>query len=249
MLLRVRGRAAHDLLEVTERADCLGVERDASERRFERVGLRQREAATRNVVRGAEQYYAAHQPARGGELVVGARRDRARIDVAGVRHDERLGIAEARLEIIDAVEELGELVSELARVAGIEGPRDCRGSDRGCLRYQSHLSSPCNAWITDRRRTAARPPPKRLVSLRSLRPCAHAKQTVPTGLPGVPPPGPAMPVIATAVVLRPRSAARVRRRAPSAMARAVCSLTAPNRRRVFAPTPRSCRLATFEYVT
>ena len=52
MLLRVRGRAAHHLRQVGERGEALGIERDTAERRFERVGLRQREAAAGDVLRG-----------------------------------------------------------------------------------------------------------------------------------------------------------------------------------------------------
>ena len=51
---------------------------------------------------------------------------------------------------------------------------------------------------------------------------ATPNQTVPTGFAALPPPGPAMPVTETASV-----DARAARAAPSAMARATGSLTAP----------------------
>jgi SHS family lactate transporter-like MFS transporter len=58
-----------------------------------------------------------------------------------------------------------------------------------------------------------------------------AKQTVPTGLSGEPPSGPAMPVIATATA-DPHT-----RFAPSAISRAVGSLTAPKSAMVSGLTP------------
>ena len=59
-----------------------------------------------------------------------------------------------------------------------------------------------------------------------------AKQTVPTGLSAAPPLGPAMPVIATATE-EPQT-----RFAPSAISRAVGSLTAPKSAMVSGLTPR-----------
>ncbi len=63
---------------------------------------------------------------------------------------------------------------------------------------------------------------------------------MPTGFAGVPPPGPAIPVTATA------SVAALRASAPSAISRATASLTAPHRARVSSRTPRSALLAAFE---
>jgi hypothetical protein len=80
-------------------------------------------------------------------------------------------------------------------------------------------------------RTDARSPSKRCVAafthgaLPGSRRMAHAKQTVPTGLSGVPPSGPAMPVTATA------TCAALCDSAPIAIARATGSLTAPKSRR------------------
>ncbi len=63
-----------------------------------------------------------------------------------------------------------------------------------------------------------------------------ANHTVPTGFSAEPPPGPATPVTETAI-----SAPR-RRRAPSAIAQAHASLTAPFVSRISGDTPRSCCL-------
>nr|GFD22483.1 hypothetical protein [Tanacetum cinerariifolium] len=65
---------------------------------------------------------------------------------------------------------------------------------------------------------------------------AQAMQMVPTGLRAVPPPGPAMPLVARATS-HPRRA-----RAPSAISRTVASLTAPCWARVSALTPRRASL-------
>ena len=63
--------------------------------------------------------------------------------------------------------------------------------------------------------------------------------TVPTGFSGVPPPGPATPVIATAV------SAPNRCRAPAAIASATCSETAPYSAISAASTPSTATLASF----
>src|SRR5258706_11656079 len=123
------------------------------------------------------------------------------------------------------------------------------GSDHGLpfLRFRAvffkQLITPSRAWTTDCRRTDSRPPLNRHVSVSTALPCAQAKHTVPTGFSLLPPPGPAIPVMATAMapLLRPR--------APRAISRAVCSLTAPWAFKVFRETFRSSCLASFEYVT
>jgi hypothetical protein len=76
----------------------------------------------------------------------------------------------------------------------------------------------------------------------SLRPArvvgrASASHTVPTGLPGTAPPGPAMPVTATARCTGARFSA------PSAIASATGSLTAPCARSSASGTPSSSDLA------
>ena len=65
---------------------------------------------------------------------------------------------------------------------------------------------------------------------------ARAKTTVPTGFDGVPPPGPAMPVIATATSASDAASA------PRAIAQAVATLTAPNVSTTSSLTLSSCDL-------
>ena len=69
---------------------------------------------------------------------------------------------------------------------------------------------------------------------------ATAIQTVPTGLPGVPPVGPAMPVVEMPYV------APVARRTPSAICSATLRLTAPYRFRLSGSTPSSAVFTSFE---
>ena len=69
---------------------------------------------------------------------------------------------------------------------------------------------------------------------------ASPTNTVPTGFAGVPPSGPAIPVMASAHAVPARSAA------PRAIASAQGALTAPWTRRTSAGTPRSSSLARFE---
>ena len=82
-------------------------------------------------------------------------------------------------------------------------------------------------------RTRSRPPANSLVEVRVVPGPQTAKQTVPTGLSGAPPSGPATPVIATATD-EPQT-----RLAPSAISRAVGSLTAPKSAIVSGLTPRT----------
>ncbi len=67
-------------------------------------------------------------------------------------------------------------------------------------------------------------------------------QTVPTGLSGVPPSGPAIPLTAMA------TSAPDAPSAPRAISLTVRSLTAPKRASVRADTPSTRRFASFEYV-
>src|SRR6201996_8977445 len=101
------------------------------------------------------------------------------------------------------------------------------------------------ASTTERSRTAVRPIAPKRHSRWVMRPsrAATAKCTSPTGLPGTAPPGPAMPVIATARSTSARSSA------PTAIWIAVSLLTAPKVASVSASTPSIARLASFEYVT
>ena len=103
--------------------------------------------------------------------------------------------------------------------------------------------SMASAWRTDSRRTCARPisPNSRARWLRRPPREAAAKCTSPTGLPGGAPPGPAMPVIATA-----RSTPRARERAARHGFGGLAAHRAEGRdgrpaRRAWLSWPRCCR--------
>ena len=101
------------------------------------------------------------------------------------------------------------------------------------------------ATVVERSRTSARPPGSvtERVSRRPSRWLTDS-QTNPTGLPSVPPPGPAMPVTPT-----PTSASSAAR-APSASASATSSDTAPCARDQLADRrPRGATFAALEYTT
>src|SRR5947207_4276402 len=119
-----------------------------------------------------------------------------------------------------------------------------RGFASACGPRASSISI-LNASTTERWRTALRPTARKRHSRCRILPsrAATAKCTRPTGLPGVAPPGPAMPVMATA-----RSTPAFSK-APIAIAVAVSLLTAPNVASVVALTPSIARLASLEYVT
>ena len=118
----VRRVARDDLREPLHRPAGAAVDRHRAERRGEGVRARQREAAHRDAMHRTEHDDAPHDAARRGELVIGARGHRPRIDVAGVRHDKRLRKAQTRREVLYAAEQIVELGSERARIAGVEHP-------------------------------------------------------------------------------------------------------------------------------
>ncbi len=94
---------------------------------------------------------------------------------------------------------------------------------------QKPRKRPLGNHLTER---CAVPRIKQLISVRvSLPRKAQASHTVPTGFSGVPPPGPAIPLTATATSAPERS------RAPSAIALTTGSLTAPQRFRTSSGTP------------
>ena len=76
-----------------------------------------------------EQHDTLHHAARRRDGVVGMGRHRAGIDVARMRHDQRLGEAEPRLGIAHTTEKVFHLGAERARVPGIEHPGHGSRSD------------------------------------------------------------------------------------------------------------------------
>src|ERR1700730_9579410 len=143
------------------------------------------------------------------------------------------------------------LGGRLRLTAWRRGERATRGCSRltasrpgffGACGPRANSISMRSASTTERRRTALRPiAPKRCSRCR-IRPsrAATAKCTRPTGLPGVAPPGPAIPVMETARSTPAFSSA------PIAIAVAVSLLTAPNAESVVALTPSIARLASLE---
>src|SRR5258708_2811051 len=134
------------------------------------------------------------------------------------------------------------------------GERATRGRSRAAASRRGFASacgpransiSILSASTTERSRTALRPIAPKRHSRCTILPsrAATAKCTRPTGLPGVAPPGPAMPVMATARSTSARSSA------PIAIAVAVSLLTAPKVASVVVLTPSIARLASLEYVT
>src|SRR5262249_37978104 len=114
----------------------------------------------------------------------------------------------------DVVFRLGTLGE--SRRGGADGER--RGKETRGHSSSSLSSKPCSANATDRRRIPSRPPRKCRTALSGARFLRdHAKQTMPTGFFRVPPPGPAIPVTATA------TCARLRANAPAAISFAVSS--------------------------
>ena len=96
------------------------------------------------------------------------------------------------------------------------------------------------ACCTVASRTAARSPSNFRVSLLSRPSTWNPNHTVPTGLSGVPPVGPATPVTATL------TCARECRTAPNAIARATTSLTAPCAATRSGSTPSASAFASLE---
>ena len=73
--------------------------------------------------------HALDQPPGAQQFVVGMRRNASRIDIARVRHDQHLGMAEPRLEGLDSVEQLVDLAQQGLGIGGIKGAGDGGRSD------------------------------------------------------------------------------------------------------------------------
>jgi hypothetical protein len=91
----MRGVADDDLRQWFDAGDGFLVERDDAERRGEGAGGGQRQPIDRDPVRRSEQDHAANALAQVRERRIDAGRDRAGIDIAGMRRDDRLGGREA----------------------------------------------------------------------------------------------------------------------------------------------------------
>ena len=134
-----------------------------------------------------------------------------------------------------------------ARPKAASAPRTSAGSSsaansRALTPPSSSRRTRCSATTVERSRTSARPPGQlhRAGAAARRRGPATEKQTWPTGLASVPPPGPATPVMPT-----PMSAPS-RARAPSASASATSVDTAPTRSMSAGSTPASSVFAALE---
>ena len=129
VLARVRPREAHHLRQVGNRAHRLLVDRDAAERRLERRGPRQREAAHRDAVARPHQHDPLHDPGGRAQKRECVRRDLAGVDVAGVRHDQRLRKPGRKGRIAGLLEHPQDVPGELHLVLGVEEAGDGGGSN------------------------------------------------------------------------------------------------------------------------
>ncbi len=142
MLVRVRGVVAFDLRQRERAGDGVAVEEHFAERRRKRAGRRQREAPHRRAVRGTEQHDAADDLAHRGEPSIAVARDRPRIDVPGVRNDDRL-----RRRSRDLPRRLGggEVGAHVRRERGGRSGVEKAGDGRGDGQWTSGVGSPSNA--------------------------------------------------------------------------------------------------------
>jgi hypothetical protein len=122
MLHRVRRVAHYDLRQVAHRIERFGIDAHRPEGRGEAADARHRKRPHRHPVRRPEENDALYGAASGHELIVSARRHAAGIDIAGVRHDEGLRVAEPRGRRAGAPEKLVHLGGERAWVARVEHP-------------------------------------------------------------------------------------------------------------------------------
>jgi hypothetical protein len=113
-----------ELVEVTQRGL---IHRHRAQRRQERFGARHREAPHRDPMRRPEQHHAADVCGPGREAGVGRRRRGARVNVARVGHEQRLGPCRqlARRD----TQQIAQLHAQAQRLGGVKGPGHGGGSD------------------------------------------------------------------------------------------------------------------------
>ncbi|MNP07845.1 hypothetical protein D3C76_998880 [compost metagenome] len=110
-----------------QRGDGLDVHFHLAERRVEGLGGRQRHALEGHPVTGPEQHDTAHHLAQRRELRIAMRGDRPGIDVARMRHDQRL--RRHTRGSGSALQHLAQLRGELLGIGGIEESGDSGRAD------------------------------------------------------------------------------------------------------------------------
>jgi hypothetical protein len=106
VLLQVGAIARHDLRQSAHLVKRSAIDRDSAERGSERLVARDGKAAHRHAMHRSEHHHTPHDAARRGELFISMGRDTTGVDIAGVRHDQRLRKAQARLGLLHAAEKL-----------------------------------------------------------------------------------------------------------------------------------------------
>ena len=128
VLLRMGGVEFDDAGQGRDRRAGFAVDRNRAERCHISRVTRQRDAAKADAMTRAEQHDAFDASVQPADPAIGAGGDRSRIDVAGVRHDERFGKRRPGRRIREQVR---HRISENVRFAGIEQPRHGRRTNRG----------------------------------------------------------------------------------------------------------------------
>ncbi len=137
MLECVRGVVARNLRQRERDGGGFAIEQDLAQRRRKRAHGRQRKAAYRHPVRRPKQHDAADRRAPGGKPGVSRAPDRARIDVTGMRHDDRLGHREPPAGRQRCVREMR---AHVGRERGWRSRVEQAGN--GCGAYVGHSMAP-----------------------------------------------------------------------------------------------------------
>jgi len=114
--------------QLTQPLHGLAIQRHLAERSGKAVRLRQCQATDVNAMGGAEQYHPVDAATQRPQLRVSAGRDRTGIDIACVRHNQRLGRARRRTGR-GICQQRVYGVPELGRIVRIEHSGNGSGSD------------------------------------------------------------------------------------------------------------------------
>ncbi len=155
----VRRGTHHHLRQVAQRAHAREVEFHLAKRRGETPGFRQRQTAHVDAMGGAQQHHAADAVARAGDERIRTRGHRARIDITGVRHDQRLDVRRTRRgarrgqHVVDHAAQYGrrigiEHAGDGGGTNGIHGPHLLRRRTGLCeQRRPARCGSPPKSYL------------------------------------------------------------------------------------------------------